>query len=227
MRHLALLLLVIAAPSFADTTTTASGIPLDTPWKIAVHGWAVAHVKHSAWGLAHSERNYHTALRLAGAEQWVVDRDALFAAAFLHDVGGLAEFEHAGVDHAVRSVEVAEPLLRELGFPMERFPLVRAIILGHVYYGPPPTEREALAFRDADLLDFLGAIGVARLASATAELGHNPTLGTAFDAAEKMAGELPPKLSTASARDEAKARVAEMQAFIRATRAYSLDGTAF
>ena len=224
----ALLITLAAAPAArAAGEATASGIPLDAPWKVALHTWALAHVKHPAWGLAHSERNYHTALRLAQQEGWTVDKDALLAAALLHDVGGLAEFEHTGVDHAVRSVEIAEPLLTSWAFPGEKWPVVKEIILGHVYYGPAPTGHEALAFRDADLLDFLGAIGVARLASATPELGHGATLATPFDAAAKFAVELPPKLSTKAAKAEAPARVAEMQRFIDAVRAYTHDGTAF
>lgn len=227
MRITLALLLLITCFARADAPVSDSGILLDQPWKIAVHEFAVQKVRHASWGLAHSERNYHQALALAASEARAVDADALLAAAYLHDLGGLAGFEAPGVDHAVRSAELAEPLLRGWGFPMAKFPLVREIILGHTYYGPAPQSFEALCFRDADLLDFLGAIGVARLAAATPELGREPTLATPFEVAAKFAADLPPKLTTRSAQVEAIRRVAEMTALISSVRAYTHGGTAF
>lgn len=227
MRITLALLLLITCFARAQNPVSDSGIALDCPWKMAVHEFAVQKVRHPSWGLAHSERNYHQALALAAAEGRAVDADALLAAAYLHDLGGLAGFEVDGVDHAVRSAELAEPLLRAWGFPMEKWALVREIILGHTYYGPAPQGFEALCFRDADLLDFLGAIGVARLTAATQELGQEPTLATPFAVAAKFATDLPPKLTTKAAQVEAIRRVAEMTAMISAVRAYTHGGTAF
>src|SRR4051812_47073217 len=59
-------------------------IPLDTPWKIAIHNFAIAHLQHSAWGVAHSERDYLLSVELAEKDGLAVDRDVLFAAAYLH-----------------------------------------------------------------------------------------------------------------------------------------------
>lgn len=220
-------LVVLAGGARADVPVTDAGIPLDVPWKIAVHEFAVEKVRHPSWGLAHSERNYHSALALARCEGWTVDADALFAAAFLHDVGGLPGFEVAGVDHAVRSVQIAEPLLASWGFPMEKWPLVRETILGHTYYGAAPESRTALVFRDADILDFLGAIGIARLVAATSELGKDPTLATPFALSDRFANELPAKLTTRAARAAAPGRLAEMRLFGSAVRRYTHDGGAF
>ncbi len=50
----------------------------------------------------------------------------LFAAAFLHDIGGFAPYEDPNVDHGLRSAQVAEPLLKSWGFPMAKFPQVKA-----------------------------------------------------------------------------------------------------
>lgn len=227
MRITLALLLLVTCFARADNPVSDSGIALDRPWKMAVHEFAVQKVRHPSWGLAHSERNYHQALALAAAEGRAVDADALLAAAYLHDLGGLPGFEVEGVDHAVRSAELAEPLLRAWGFPMEKWALVREIILGHTYYGPAPQAFEALCFRDADLLDFLGAIGVARLTAATQELGSEPTLATPFQVAAKFATDLPPRLTTRAAQAEAIRRVAEMTAMISAVRAYTHGGTAF
>ena len=40
----------------ASSHTTQTGIPLDTAWKQKIYEYAQAHVKHSAWGIAHAER---------------------------------------------------------------------------------------------------------------------------------------------------------------------------
>ena len=44
---------------------TRSGIPLDQPWKQTVYEFASASFQHTAWGLEHSERDYHLAQHLA------------------------------------------------------------------------------------------------------------------------------------------------------------------
>lgn len=222
-----LLFSMVAAPVVQAGPSTDSGIALDQAWKIAVHEFAVQHVKHPSWGLPHSERNYHNTARLAGKEGVAIDLDALFAASFLHDVGGMGEFRKPGVDHAVRSAEIAEPLLAGAGFPMEKWPLARDMILGHTYYGPMPEEPHVVCFRDADILDFLGAIGVARLVAATGELGRNPTLATPFGLAETFVTDLPGRLGTSAAKEEAVQRVEEMKRFIGEVKGYTLDGKAF
>src|SRR5262249_43883109 len=111
-------------------------IPLDTPWKKAVASFADAKLQHSAWGVAHGQRNYLLSLELAEEEGLTVDKDVLFAAAYLHDMGGLPAFEKAGVDHAVRSAELCEGVLAQAGFPMEKLAAVKGVILAHTYYNP-------------------------------------------------------------------------------------------
>ncbi|MDQ3124717.1 MAG: HD domain-containing protein [Pseudomonadota bacterium] len=157
------------APAVAAArTATPAGLPLDSPWRRAVYEQANTHLQHPSWGVRHSERNYVLGMALAQAEGMTVDADVLFAAAFLHDWGGIAPFAVAGTDHAVRSVELAEPFLTGAGFPMEKFPAVRAAILGHMY-DKEPEGPEAVVLHDADALDFLGALGAARLLAATAD----------------------------------------------------------
>src|SRR5262245_59480269 len=109
-----------AAQAPAKYGTTLAAIPLDAQWKEEIYSFARRELKHPAWGWTHSERDYLLALELAAGEHWAVDKDVLFAAAFTHDIGAIGDFQKDGVDHAVRSVEIAEPLLREAGFPSEK-----------------------------------------------------------------------------------------------------------
>ena len=209
-----------APATTAAPAATPAGIPLDNPWRRAVYEQANTHFQHPSWGVRHSERNYLLGMTLAEAEGLPVDADVLFAAAFLHDWGGIAPFAVAGVDHAARSVELAEPFLTEAGFPMEKFPAVRAAILGHMY-DKEPEGPEAVALHDADALDFLGALGAGRLLAATAD---RPDYDQALGRIERFAVDIPPRLKTGAARDLARQRVAVMTEFLAQLRRETPEG---
>lgn len=204
----------------AQATATPAGIPLDSAWRRAVHAHARETLAHPSWGWRHSERNYLLAMSLARAEGLTVDPDVLFAAAFLHDWGGIAPFAAPGVDHAVRSVELAEPFLRDAGFPMEKFPAVRAAVLGHMY-DKEPEGPEAIVMHDADALDFLGALGSARLLAAT---GEGDDYDLALRRIERFAVDIPPRLKTEAARRIAPERVAVMTDFLARVRSETPEG---
>ncbi len=216
MRNTILALVVfMSAAVFADQTQTPTGIPLDTPWKKEIYTFAVKNVKHPSWGVAHSERNYNLARELAKTDGIVLDGDVLFAASFLHDVGGIGSFAKQGVDHAVRSVEIAEPLLAQWGFPAAKMAQVKEMILGHVYYQPAPASEAAQAFRDADILDFIGAIGIARIFAITQEPGTaDPSLGSMAKLAREFADTLPAKCSLKASEAVSKRRQFESKLFL-------------
>lgn len=204
--------------------TTPTGIPVNTPWKQKVYEFARQYVVHPSWGFSHSERDYHMTLQLAKLSNFAVDEEVLYVTAFLHDVGGLPPFFKEDVDHAVRSVEVIEPLLPTWGFPMNKWPQVKEMILGHTYYGPVPTSKPAQAFHDADVLDFLGAIGIARIMAVTEEDAHmnstlKPGVATLKSFAKSMAG----KCALDSCKDLAKPRQAELDAFLKSIEEQSLS----
>ncbi len=209
-----------APAAAAAPTATPAGIPLDSAWRRAVYEQANTHFRHPSWGVRHSERNYVLGMALAEADGLTVDDDVLFAAAFLHDWGGIAPFAVAGKDHAVRSVELAEPFLTEAGFPMEKFPAVRAAILGHMY-DKEPDGAEAVVLHDADALDFLGALGAARLLAATSD---RPDYDQALGRIERFAVDIPPRLKTAAARELATQRVAVMTEFLVQVRRETPEG---
>ncbi|OYW36946.1 MAG: hypothetical protein B7Z42_11265 [Brevundimonas sp. 12-68-7] len=208
------------AASPAATASTSAGIPLDSAWRRAVHAHAQENLAHPSWGWRHSERNYLLAMSLAETEGLSVDPDVLFAAAFLHDWGGIAPFASPGVDHAVRSVELSEPFLRDAGFPMEKFPAVRAAILGHMY-DKEPEGPEAVVMHDADALDFLGALGAARLLAAT---GEGDDYDRALRTLDSFATAIPPRLKTETARRMAPERVAVMTEFLAQVRSETPEG---
>ncbi len=208
---------------------TPTGIPLDTNWKIKLNTFAIENVKHAAWGYSHSERNYHNTIKLAESEGLQIDVDVLLAASFLHDLGGLAKFEISGVDHGVRSAQLAEKLLRSFGFPEEKIASVNEVIIGHVYHQPRPESDLALAFRDADILDFLGVLGVARLLSATNELKPSEigSIDYSLSVAKKMEDTLFKKLTFETSKKIAKRKISESDLLFKILKKDSLGGLAY
>lgn len=96
--------------------------------------------------------------RIARAEGG--DLEVVRAAALLHDLGR-AEEELTGRDHAEIGAERAREILA--GHPPERVEAVARAIASHRFRaGPAPETPEARALFDADKLDAIGAIGIAR-----------------------------------------------------------------
>ena len=217
------LVFILALTSIAATNAsdaTVSGIPLAAPWQRTIYEFAQSKLKHPAWGWAHSERNYNLALQLATAEKLPLDKDVLFAAAFLHDVGAIDPYSQDDVDHALRSTQVGEELLRNAGFPMEKFPAVIEAILGHMYDATPSKRPEAIVLHDADTLDFMGTIGVARQLSIT---GKATDFRRAVTRIEQGAETLSTKLLTQAARAIGAERMQEMNAFLKALNAQTAE----
>ncbi len=117
----------------------------------------------SAHGFDHVLRVWRLAERIgreeaaAGAE---VDMEILQAAVLLHDVGRQEE-RQSGVCHALAGAARARDILH--GQPPERVEAVAQAIGQHRFRSAKgPTSPEARILYDADKLDAIGAIGVAR-----------------------------------------------------------------
>jgi len=111
-------------------------------------------------GVVHVLRVRDLALRLGEAVPEPVDREILEIAALLHDIGRVAD----PTNHAERSAEIARLLLELSGYPRDRIGRVVEAILAHSYSGKRPAlSIEAKVLSDADKLDALGAIGIARV----------------------------------------------------------------
>jgi len=114
----------------------------------------------SGHDVQHVLRVYEICKKLGKEEG--ADIEVLTASALLHDVAISEELEH-GVDHAEESAIKAEDILRSVGFPEEKIPRVLRAIRTHRYgAGIPPESLEAKILQDADRLDAIGAVGLAR-----------------------------------------------------------------
>ncbi len=191
-------------------------------WRASVHRFAEANLKHPAWGLSHSMRDYELAKELAAADQVTVDDDVLYAAAYLHDVAAFAPFRKSGVDHQDEAARIVESMLAGTGFPMSKIEAVRGAIRTHMF-GRDPVGPEAIYIHDADALDWLGAIGVARAFGLVDPKGGDPNAPSAVEDLEHSLKAVPPRIVSKAGKALTPQRVRELEEFLRELRAESAD----
>ncbi|MEJ2600214.1 MAG: HD domain-containing protein [Anaerolineales bacterium] len=129
-------------------------------------------------GFDHVLRVYHLAERLARTEG--ADLEIVLAAVLLHDAQGNSSHQAvARQDHQRASAEFAGQILQAEGWPEPRVAAVQHCIRAHRFRDEreQPTTLEAQVLFDADKLDAIGAIGVAR-AVAFAALAGQPAYAT-------------------------------------------------
>jgi len=206
--------LVLGVAAFAQDKKTASGIILDTKWKVNIYEYAQKNFVHTAWGVGHSERGYNLALQLAKKDNLKIDEDALFAAAFLHDIGSFNKVK--GEDHAVTSANKMDTVLKDFGFPMQKKELVKNAILGHMYKAKVVDEPTAKVLHDADTLDFMGTIGIARVISLTTRIeSWVPTLDKSFGTLERINAKFGTMLVTPAGKEVGMKRTKDAQIFFK------------
>ena len=167
---------------------------------------------HPSWGISHCRRVYGLAKRIGRTEGFELDDDILHAVAYLHDAGAFEEWK---VECSARA---AEHLLPAAGFPAEKTDAVLEIIRAHSFDRPPADRPEARAFRDADILDFMGSVGVTRLLSIVGLEDWTPDVQSAVEVIEQFADELPNKLDLPTSHEIAATRGAEMRLYLHGLR---------
>lgn len=124
-----------------------------------------------AHDLQHLNRVWHTARILLGA---TLDADVLVvqAACFLHDLVNLPKNHPQRAQASRLAAQAASRALRSIGFPAEKLDAVVHAIEAHSFSaGVPALTIEAMLVHDADRLDALGAIGLARLFYTAGRMG--------------------------------------------------------
>ena len=107
------------------------------------------------------------------------EMDVLTIAAYLHDIGRCRQDNSNGkICHAMAGSEIAGTLIKDLDITEEKKKNILHCIESHRFRGQiVPETIEAKVLFDADKLDAIGAIGVARAYLFAGELGamlHNP-----------------------------------------------------
>jgi uncharacterized protein len=124
----------------------------------------------------HTERVYRLCMHIGPSEG--ADLDVLAAAAFLHDIGRTHQDRAKGsICHAEKGADMAREILA--GFPIaddKKDNIIHCILTHRYRNSHVPETREAKVLFDADKLDAIGAVGIARAYLFAGEVGavlHN------------------------------------------------------
>jgi len=97
------------------------------------------------------------------AREGAGDMRLLTAAAYLHDLVNVPKDSPRRTQASRLSAEAARPILAELGFGDDETASIQHIIIAHSFSARvPPETLEAKILQDADRLEALGALGIAR-----------------------------------------------------------------
>ncbi|MFC4540961.1 HD domain-containing protein [Halosolutus amylolyticus] len=176
----------------------------------------------------HVQRVDALAETLADRHPDPVDERVLHLAVALHDVGRSREDRGEIDDHATWGAREAGEILEDVGADATTIDAVQHCIRAHRYSNDvEPETIEAKLLSDADNLDALGAVGIARVFAYGGELGspiHDPSVPVAED--ETSAGatqynhihkkilDLPARMYTDVGRDLATDRAAFVREFV-------------
>nr|WP_254445675.1 MULTISPECIES: HD domain-containing protein [unclassified Ruegeria] len=179
-----------------------------------------------AHDLAHLDRVWTNAQAITEDH---VDLTVLLSACYLHDLINLPKNDPDRHLASRQSAKASEPILRDLGLDDHRIRAVQHAIEAHSFSANiPPRSTEARILRDADRLDALGAIGIARCFAVSGALGRalydqdDPfaqdrtldDLSFAIDHWKVKLLNLPDDMLTEGGRDLARKRVAQMRGFL-------------
>ena len=143
----------------------------------------------------------------------------LFAAAYLHDMAAFAPWdrEKEGIDHADEAARIVHTVLEGSGFPMTKVDAVRAAIRTHMF-DRTPQGPEALYLHDADALDWLGAIGVARIIALVDPNGGDPDGPKAVKMLEDNLAQVPQGVRSSAGRKHLPELQQELAQFLENLR---------
>ncbi|MDQ1922471.1 HD domain-containing protein [Massilia pseudoviolaceinigra] len=192
-----------------------------TAWQPRLQALAGAH------DINHLHRVWRNAQALLASHP-EADALAVMAACYLHDLVNLPKNHPERSMASRRSAELARRELAALGFPAAKLDAVAHAIETHSFSAAlPPHSIEAKLVQDADRLDALGAVGLARLFYIAGQMGSalahpsDPLPGErelddrayALDHIEVKLAKLPAMMQTAAGRALGEARMAQLTTF--------------
>lgn len=124
----------------------------------------------SAHDAAHADRVYRNACTIAASEG-PVDADVLICACYLHDLVTLPKDAPHRAEASRLAAKAATPILRGLGLTETQVCQTQHAIVAHSFSANvPPETLEAQIVQDADRIESLGAIGLARVFAVSGSL---------------------------------------------------------
>jgi len=210
-KHACAALLVVLLGTAMPAAADPSG------WREKVTAFAAANFKHPAWGFSHSQRDYELAKSLAASDHVALDDDVIFAAAYLHDMAAFDKWQEPKREHGAVAAEKIDLVLGDTDFPKEKLDAVREACRSHMF-NQDAKSPEARYLHDADALDWLGAIGVARLIALVDPKGGQPTAPDILKGLQMNMKNVPPRVLTPAGKAQIAPRLAEENAFLDALK---------
>ncbi|WP_010477275.1 HD domain-containing protein [Thermococcus zilligii] len=166
-------------------------------------------------GFSHVERVFNLCLHIGREEG--ADLEVLALAALLHDIARPLEDAGKVEDHAAEGARIARGYLKGLGYPDEKVEAVAHAIEAHRFSrGPEPGTLEAKILSDADKLDAIGAVGIARVFMYSGE--HGRDIEASMRHFEEKILKLKDLMYTETARKIAEGRHRFTEEFLRRLR---------
>jgi uncharacterized protein len=175
---------------------------------------------------SHQARLYLLTRSIADGVDEPVDDEILFGAAWVHDLGVFIGHRPEDKEQlktwnsTIYTMQKAPTFLQECGFPEDKIPAVVECIRTHESHGDPTT-LEGTVFRDADLLELLGAVGVMRTAAKIAQDTRFITFADAATSLRRALETVPDHIRLPKAKAMAQPRIAALRNFLEALDAES------
>lgn len=143
-------------------------------WKdIFENWWHENESDDASHDLSHFRRVHTMAMYIAEREEEESDDLVMMAAAYFHDVVNPPKNSPLRSKASRMAAEKAEEILTEMNFPSEKIPAVKHAIETHSFSANiPPETIEAKIIQDADRMESLGAIAIARTMYVSGRLGR-------------------------------------------------------
>lgn len=123
-------------------------------------------------GFDHVERVFNMAMKLAKEEK--ADEEVVGISALLHDIARSKEDKNEDLCHAEEGAKMALDIIKKYNFPENKVKNIYHSILAHRYSKDiKPETKEAAIIQDADRLDAIGAIAIARVFNHNGEKGNH------------------------------------------------------
>ena len=183
----------------------------------------------SAHDTAHADRVYRNALTIAATEG-TFDDAVLICACYLHDLVTLPKDALNRAEASRLSAEKARPLLKDFGLTGAQIQAVQHAIIAHSFSAQvQPETLEAKIVQDADRIESLGAIGLARVFAVSGGLnrplfdGKDPFARNrpfddstyAIDHFQQKLLRLPETMQTSAGRDLAHQRASVLRTYLK------------
>lgn len=125
-----------------------------------------------AHDFAHTMRVYKNAKKICRKEN--ANQKLVLSAVLLHDIVSLPKTGSNSKLSAARSACISEEILQRHGFASDEIQTVSDAICDHSFSGgKTPSTIEGKILQDADRLDALGAVGIARAFAVSGSLGRS------------------------------------------------------